>query len=374
VPGTAQGPTEPNSAGQLKQQHVEVLQATQEKIQQQHVQPNTQQGQQVQQQQELLQQLQQVFQQQHLLLQDELTRQLQSLQGGQMASLVATVEPLQLDSTGATAKGDERTSPSRTLERKSSPSPRTKSPRDRGSEGKRLCPLEMSEGGDDGSHSSASIGRLKRPADQVATELLLGDAFEIRPAKGAKVEMTGSNQAAVPQGVMAPQTAEPQGVSATEEVKISDKPTKAFEERDAIDATSLIQTMPKAAVQCHLESLNERLHLTPQVISRRCRPIVRKLINDQFGWVFRDPVDPVVLGLPNYFDVVKTPMHLTLVETKLMNNDYIDMESFARDTKLVFDNAILYNGEQSQVGQIASILRRLFEQDYNALLMGEWAQ
>jgi hypothetical protein len=397
VPSAAQVPTGPDSTEQQKQQQVEVLRAMQEKIQQQqmllkqlkqqqadlieqqeqlrqqqqYVQPNTQKGQQLQQQQGLLQQLQQVFQQQHLLLQEELTRQSQAIQGGQMASPSATVEPLPLDSTGETTKGGKRTSPSRKPERKSSPSRRTKSPRGRGSKGKRLSAMEMAGMGDDSSHSSASIGRLKRPADQVATELVPGDAFEIRPAKVAKVEMTGSKQTAVPQDVSAPQTAEPQGVRATEEVKFSKKPTKAHEQGDAIHATSLIQSMPKAAVECHLESLNERLHLTPQAISRRCLPLVQKLIDEQCGWVFRDPVDPVVLGLPDYFDVVKKPMHLTLVATKLINNGYIDTESFVRDTKLVFDNAILYNGEESEVGQIAAIMRRHFEKDYKAVLMGE---
>jgi hypothetical protein len=227
--------------------------------------------------------------------------------------------------------------------------------------------VKVSGVGDDGVHSSASIGRLKRPADQVATELLQGDAFELRPTEVTNVEIPGSRQAAVPQGASVPQRGESQGMSATEEVKNSKKPTEV----DAIHATSLIQSMSKAAVECHLESLNDRLHLTPQAISRRCRPLVQELINDSFGWVFRDRVDPIFLGLPNYFDVVKNPMHLTLVETKLINNSYNDMESFARDTKLVFDNAILYNGEESQVGHMAAVMRHRFEKNYKAVLMGK---
>jgi Bromodomain len=92
------------------------------------------------------------------------------------------------------------------------------------------------------------------------------------------------------------------------------------------------------------------------------------LLDDQFGWVFREAVDPVALRLPDYYDVVKSPMHLELVKKKLENAVYSDIEAFSHDTKLVFENAILYNGESSEVGELAQCMLKSFEKSFKALI------
>lgn len=103
--------------------------------------------------------------------------------------------------------------------------------------------------------------------------------------------------------------------------------------------------------------------LTPRVIADKCLPLVKKLINHDHGWVFKDPVDPLELGIPEYFDIVEHPMDLTLVVNKLEDGVYTDIASFERDTKLVFENAILFNGEDSDVGAMARELLNMFAQD-----------
>eukprot|EP00550_Attheya_septentrionalis_P012790 CAMPEP_0198304368 /NCGR_PEP_ID=MMETSP1449-20131203/57363_1 /TAXON_ID=420275 /ORGANISM="Attheya septentrionalis, Strain CCMP2084" /LENGTH=1448 /DNA_ID=CAMNT_0044006889 /DNA_START=751 /DNA_END=5097 /DNA_ORIENTATION=- len=92
---------------------------------------------------------------------------------------------------------------------------------------------------------------------------------------------------------------------------------------------------------------------TAEGLAQKYLPIVRKLMNDENGWVFCDEVDPVELGLPDYFDVVKHPMCLKKVEENLNNRSYGDSQTCERDLKLVFQNAILYNGEKSDVGELA---------------------
>jgi Bromodomain/TAZ zinc finger len=134
--------------------------------------------------------------------------------------------------------------------------------------------------------------------------------------------------------------------------------------------TSLVSRMTTAEIQKHLESLNKRIVLSSRTVTHKCRPIIQELLDDQFGWVFREAVDPVALGLPDYFDVVKNPMHLDLIRNKLENAIYSDMESFARDTRLVFENAILYNGESSEVGELAQSILTRFEKSYNIVVQG----
>lgn len=92
----------------------------------------------------------------------------------------------------------------------------------------------------------------------------------------------------------------------------------------------------------------------------KCLPLVRKMIEHENGWLFNDAVDPVELGLVDYFDVIDTPMDLSLVEKKLKQGCYKSETMFESDVKLVFNNAILFNGEESDVGVIAKEMLGLF--------------
>lgn len=128
--------------------------------------------------------------------------------------------------------------------------------------------------------------------------------------------------------------------------------------------------MTKEEIQKHLESLNKRIVLSSRMVTHKCRPIIQELLDHKFGWVFKDAVDPVALGLPDYFDVIKNPVHLDLVRKKLENAIYSDMEGCARDTRLVFENAILYNGESSEVGELAQAMLSMFEKSYRTVVKG----
>lgn len=133
---------------------------------------------------------------------------------------------------------------------------------------------------------------------------------------------------------------------------------------------SLISQMDAASVTEHLESLKKPIHLSPRTITYKCLPVMNEMIDDPFGWVFLEAVDPVALALPDYFDVIKNPMHLQLVKKKLDNAIYSTMEAFERDVKLVFENSILYNGETSEVGQLAQTMLEKFDKAFSAVIQG----
>jgi E1A/CREB-binding protein len=312
---------------QLKEQQAQILeQQNQIRQQQRRTQPQSEEEIQLEQQQGLLQQLNQVFEQQQSLLEREVTEN-SSLKTGDLSPLpVDAFAESPMESSIASGNLQPK------LQRQcnSNPSGRHLSMRGRGSKGKILSAVRNSR-------DSPSSTR-KRPAIDHTTANLATDASGYIP-RGKAARVVGS----VPQ-------------------------QKMLQQGDATYTTSLIQSMPIDAIERHLASLNNKMHITPQTISERCLPLVRKLIDDQFGWVFRDPVDPIALGLPDYFDVIKNPMHLYYVEAKLLKNEYQDIDSFSRDTRLVFNNAILYNGEDSEVGEMAAILLCLFDKDIKALL------
>ena len=80
------------------------------------------------------------------------------------------------------------------------------------------------------------------------------------------------------------------------------------------------------------------------------------------------PVDPVELGLPDYFDIIKKPMDLGTIHKKLDAGNYHDIDNFQADTNLTFDNAMTYNEEGSVVYDMAKELKAKFEVDFKKLL------
>lgn len=64
---------------------------------------------------------------------------------------------------------------------------------------------------------------------------------------------------------------------------------------------------------------------------------------------FREPVDPLQLGIPDYHDIIKHPMDLSTIKNKLDTGQYPDPWSFVDDVWLMFDNAWLYNKKSSRV-------------------------
>jgi bromodomain-containing factor 1 len=73
-----------------------------------------------------------------------------------------------------------------------------------------------------------------------------------------------------------------------------------------------------------------------------------------------EPVDPVALGIPQYFDIVKRPMDLGTVEKKLDGGAYLGTEDFVADVKLVFKNCYKFNGRESFISQMAKTLESSF--------------
>ena len=70
-------------------------------------------------------------------------------------------------------------------------------------------------------------------------------------------------------------------------------------------------------------------------------------------------MDPVALGIPTYFDVIprKNARDLRTIRQKIDADKYDSVEGFEADLDLMVDNAITFNGADSEVGQLAFLLR-----------------
>ncbi|XP_010254641.1 PREDICTED: transcription factor GTE7-like [Nelumbo nucifera] len=95
---------------------------------------------------------------------------------------------------------------------------------------------------------------------------------------------------------------------------------------------------------------------------KRCGQILSKLMKHKHGWIFNAPVDVVGMGLHDYNQIIKHPMDLGTVKTKLGKNLYATPLDFASDVRLTFKNALIYNPKGHDVYNIAEQLLARFEE------------
>ena len=79
---------------------------------------------------------------------------------------------------------------------------------------------------------------------------------------------------------------------------------------------------------------------------------------------FLRPVNHEALNLPTYPDIIKHPMDLGTLESKLRNNEYASVQSCVDDLQLIVDNARRFNGPDHAIthaayGMIEYVYERL---------------
>ena len=89
-------------------------------------------------------------------------------------------------------------------------------------------------------------------------------------------------------------------------------------------------------------------------LMEKCRQILKEIQEADVQKIFGVPVDPIALGIPTYFDVIKEPMDLGTVKTKLDNNDIDSPEEFKRLVSLTFSNAINFNSMPDNIVNVTA--------------------
>jgi len=97
--------------------------------------------------------------------------------------------------------------------------------------------------------------------------------------------------------------------------------------------------------------------------------VVNQLWKHQQAWIFYEPVDPEKLNIPDYFDIVKHPMDLGTIKSKLNQNQYLKIQEFIHDINLMFDNCILYNGETTPVSLRCKEVRDEYQKLYQSFCL-----
>ena len=93
----------------------------------------------------------------------------------------------------------------------------------------------------------------------------------------------------------------------------------------------------------------------------KCSQILERLISWDLCFPFVEMVDPEKDGAPDYLDFVKEPMSLNEVKKRLKEGHYNSIESFQRDVNLIWENAKIYNGDDTLLYYMAMEAKLWFE-------------
>ncbi|KAK8551443.1 hypothetical protein V6N13_119903 [Hibiscus sabdariffa] len=111
----------------------------------------------------------------------------------------------------------------------------------------------------------------------------------------------------------------------------------------------------------------EKRRKMDRCMSQQCSALLKALMKHPAGWVFNQPVDPKALGIPDYFSIIKSPMDLGTIKSKLVKNIYTGTDEFVADIRLTFANAMLYNPSSNNVHKMAVEMKDFFEASWKSL-------
>ncbi|XP_038152690.1 histone acetyltransferase p300 isoform X2 [Cyprinodon tularosa] len=149
--------------------------------------------------------------------------------------------------------------------------------------------------------------------------------------------------------------------TSTAGVKIEDK--KPEVKKEVKEEETSEATVPQAPVK--------KKTFKPEELRQALMPTLESLYRqDPESLPFRMPVDPQLLGIPDYFDIVKNPMDLSTIKRKLDTGQYQDPWQYVDDIWLMFNNAWLYNRKTSRVYKYCSKLAEVFEQEIDPVMQG----
>ncbi|XP_039539230.1 bromodomain adjacent to zinc finger domain protein 2B isoform X2 [Pimephales promelas] len=97
-----------------------------------------------------------------------------------------------------------------------------------------------------------------------------------------------------------------------------------------------------------------------------CRILLAELESHQDAGPFLTPVNSK--SVPGYRKVIKKPMDFSTIRDKLINGQYLNLETFIIDVNLVFDNCERFNEDNSDIGRAGHTMRRFFQRRWTELL------
>ncbi|XP_047335240.1 bromodomain testis-specific protein [Impatiens glandulifera] len=115
----------------------------------------------------------------------------------------------------------------------------------------------------------------------------------------------------------------------------------------------------EASVDRHLRHSEQDLNTALEVI--------RKIMKMEAAEPFNAPVDPVALGIPDYFDVIDTPMDFgTICKNLESRSKYMSSKDVFKDVQFIWSNCFKYNNKGDYVVELLKRVKKNFAKYWTA--------
>ncbi|XP_021756671.1 homeotic protein female sterile-like [Chenopodium quinoa] len=106
---------------------------------------------------------------------------------------------------------------------------------------------------------------------------------------------------------------------------------------------------PQQEAKCNKEELEASLE------------VIQKIMKMDAAEPFNVPVDPIGLGIPDYFDVIDTPMDFGTICSNLESGKkYMDSEDVYKDVQYIWDNCSKYNNKGDYIVDLMKRVKKNF--------------
>lgn len=160
--------------------------------------------------------------------------------------------------------------------------------------------------------------------------------------------------------------------------KVKAQTTKSIETSEATDPRSSPAAHPTESAPSRFRSERKRVipaHLREDALTdlestkvpmrlRRCWNSLKVIMINQMAVPFLEPVDPVRLNIPDYLKIIKAPMDLSTVKRNIECGSYENPMEYAKDVRLTFTNAMVYNKPDHLVHVWAKKLLEIFNKKF----------
>ncbi|XP_050072820.1 uncharacterized protein LOC126560913 [Anopheles maculipalpis] len=113
---------------------------------------------------------------------------------------------------------------------------------------------------------------------------------------------------------------------------------------------------------CHMNNAINFANMKPLSMREfeNLKKLIKQIQQHKSAWPFMEPVDPN--EAPDYYRVIKEPMDLQKIETKIDSKIYQTLSEFIGDMTKIFDNCRYYNPKESPFYRCAESLESFFVQ------------
>uniref|UniRef100_A0A673N6P1 RING-type E3 ubiquitin transferase n=1 Tax=Sinocyclocheilus rhinocerous TaxID=307959 RepID=A0A673N6P1_9TELE len=101
------------------------------------------------------------------------------------------------------------------------------------------------------------------------------------------------------------------------------------------------------------------------VDKRKCERLLLRLYCNELSTDFQEPITPS--SMPEYSEIIKTPMDLSVIRSKLKDSNYKSTEDFVEDVRLIFKNCATFHKEDTEMANVGANLESYFEEQLKLL-------